>query len=172
MAAESPPETALYHALRSALETGLVEDATIAASEAQAEALWRLRDSISEAEKKDGPAAKHDISVPVEAMPAFVVEAAREVEARFAGTRVIAFGHLGDGNIHFNVRAPAGAGAEWVERTARRSPPSSTTWSPRRRLDLGRARHRPDEARRARAPGGPAHLAPCGRSSRRLIRLG
>jgi len=114
MASESP-ETALYHALRSALETGIAADATIAASEAQAEALWRLRDSISEAEKKDGPAAKHDISVPVAAMPAFVVEAARGVEARFAGTRVNAFGHLGDGNIHFNVRAPAGAGAEWVE---------------------------------------------------------
>jgi len=114
MAAESP-ETALYHALRSALETGIAADATIAASEAQAEGLWRLRDSISEAEKKDGAAAKHDISVPVAAMPAFVVEAARGVEARFAGTRVNAFGHLGDGNIHFNVRAPAGAGAEWVE---------------------------------------------------------
>jgi FAD/FMN-containing dehydrogenase len=114
MAAETP-ETALYHALRSALETGIAADATIAASEAQAEALWRLRDSISEAEKKDGPAAKHDISVAVAAMPAFVVDAAREVEARFAGTRVNAFGHLGDGNIHFNVRAPAGAGAEWVE---------------------------------------------------------
>ena len=114
MAAASP-ETALYHALRSAFETGIAADATIASSEAQAEALWRLRDSISEAEKKDGPAAKHDISVAVAAMPDFVVDAAREVEARFAGTRVNAFGHLGDGNIHFNVRAPAGADADWVE---------------------------------------------------------
>ena len=57
------PGAALYEGLRSALETGLVDDAAIAASEAQAEAFWRLRDSISEAEKKDGPAAKHDISV-------------------------------------------------------------------------------------------------------------
>ena len=114
MAVESP-EKALYHALRSALETGLAEDAMIAANEAQAEALWRLRDSISEAEKKDGPAAKHDISVAVADMPAFVVDAARAVEERFAGTRVNAFGHLGDGNIHFNVRAPAGAGDEWPE---------------------------------------------------------
>ena len=113
--AVASPEKTLYEALRSALETGLVADAMIAASEAQAEALWRLRDSISEAEKKDGPAAKHDISVPVADMPRFVVEAAREVEARHAGTRVNAFGHLGDGNIHFNVRAPVGVGDEWVD---------------------------------------------------------
>ena len=114
MAAASP-EKPLYEALRSALETGLVADATIAASEAQADALWRLRDSISEAEKKDGPAAKHDVAVPVADMPGFVIDAAREVEARFPGARVNAFGHLGDGNIHFNVRAPAGVGAAWLE---------------------------------------------------------
>ena len=109
------PGKLLYEGLHSALGTGLIADATIAASEAQAEDFWRLRDSISEAEKKDGPAAKHDISVPVEAMAAFTVEAASAVEARFPGTRVNAFGHLGDGNIHFNVRAPEGAGEEWVE---------------------------------------------------------
>ena len=62
----------------------------IAASEAQAEGLWRLRESIAEAEKKDGPAAKHDISVPVAAMPGFLVDAAPAVEQRFPGTRVIA----------------------------------------------------------------------------------
>ena len=111
-------------ARRARSETGLVADATIAASEAQAEAFWRLRDSISEAEKKDGPAAKHDISVAVADMAAFMTEAAAAVEARFPGTRVIAFGHLGDGNVHFNVRAPAGAGAAWVGgRGRRRSPP-------------------------------------------------
>jgi len=114
--ASSPtPEPLLYESLRSALETGLVADAAIAANEAQAEAFWRLRDSISEAEKKDGPAAKHDISVAVADMPRFMVEAARVVEARFAGTRGNVFGHLGDGNVHFNVRAPEGATAEWVE---------------------------------------------------------
>jgi FAD/FMN-containing dehydrogenase len=111
------PEQALYEGLRSALETGIVADAAIAASEAQAESFWRLRDSISEAEKKDGPAAKHDISVPVEAMAGFTVKAAAAVEARFPGTRVNAFGHLGDGNVHFNVRAPEGAGADWLEST-------------------------------------------------------
>ena len=114
--AVASPEKALYDALRSALETGLVADAMIAANESQAEALWKLRDSISEAEKKDGPATKHDISVPVADMPDFVVAASRAVEARFAGSRVNAFGHLGDGNVHFNVRAPAGAGEEWIER--------------------------------------------------------
>jgi len=115
-AAKAPaPEKTLYEGLRSALGIGLVSDAAIAASEAQAEAFWRLRDSISEAEKKDGPAAKHDISVAVEDMAGFMTEAAAAVEARFAGTRVNAFGHLGDGNVHFNVRAPEGAGPDWAE---------------------------------------------------------
>ena len=109
------PEPLLYEGLRSALETGIAGDAVIAASEAQAEEFWRLRDSISEAEKKDGPAAKHDISVAVEAMAEFMTEAAAAVEARFPGTSVNAFGHLGDGNVHFNVRAPAGAPPAWVE---------------------------------------------------------
>jgi FAD/FMN-containing dehydrogenase len=111
--ASEPP---LAEGLRTALAAGLAQDAVIAASEAQAEAFWRLRDSISEAEKKDGPAAKHDISVAVEDMAPFMTEAAAAVEARFAGTRVNAFGHLGDGNVHFNVRAPAGADDSWVER--------------------------------------------------------
>jgi FAD/FMN-containing dehydrogenase len=114
MAVPSPAKE-MQEALASAFGIGLLRDAAIAASEAQAEAMWRLRDSISEAEKKDGPAAKHDISVPVADMPGFVVDAAASVEARFPGVAVNAFGHLGDGNIHFNVRAPAGAGADWIE---------------------------------------------------------
>ncbi|HEX8527854.1 FAD-binding oxidoreductase [Allosphingosinicella sp.] len=113
-APEGAPEPALAEALGEALEGGLAEDAAIASSEAQAEALWRLRESISEAEQKDGPAAKHDVSVEVSAMPRFMAEAAAAVEARFAGTRVNAFGHLGDGNVHFNVRPPAGAGPGWL----------------------------------------------------------
>jgi FAD/FMN-containing dehydrogenase len=109
------PEPLLYEGLRSALETGIAADAVIAASEGQAAEFWRLRDSISEAEKKDGPAAKHDISVAVEDMARFMTDAAAAVEARFPGTRVNAFGHLGDGNVHFNVRAPEGAAPAWVE---------------------------------------------------------
>jgi FAD/FMN-containing dehydrogenase len=108
------PEKELGRALSAALDLGIAEDAVIAASEAQAGALWRIRDSISEAEQKDGPAAKHDLSVEVEAMPDFMVEAARATEERFPGTRVLAFGHLGDGNVHFNVRAPLGAGRDWL----------------------------------------------------------
>jgi FAD/FMN-containing dehydrogenase len=111
----APPDTSLLAVLEAAAAAGLIEDATIAASEAQAIEFWRIRDSISEAERKDGEAAKHDISVEVAQMPRFVVEASRAVEARFPGTRVNAFGHLGDGNVHFNVRAPAGAGAAWLE---------------------------------------------------------
>ncbi len=112
------PEKALNEALRSALETGLVRDAVVAASEAQAAALWRLRDSITEAEQKDGPAAKHDVSVEVGAMPSFIVEASAAVEGRFSGVQVIAFGHLGDGNVHFNVRAPKNVGPEWLQTEA------------------------------------------------------
>jgi FAD/FMN-containing dehydrogenase len=102
------PAEMLGAALGAAIEGGQIEDATIAANEAQAEALWKLRESISEAERIDGMAAKHDISVAVSQMPAFLEEGRRVVEARFPGVRVIAFGHLGDGNVHFNIRAPAG----------------------------------------------------------------
>jgi FAD/FMN-containing dehydrogenase len=102
---------ALQGALAAALEDGLAEDAAVASSEAQAEALWRLRESIPEAERVQGPSVKHDVSVPVSAMPVFIEEARAAVEARFEGARVVAFGHLGDGNVHFNVQPPAGAEA-------------------------------------------------------------
>ena len=100
--------------LESAFAEGLVEDATIAANEAQAEAFWLLRDEIAPAERALGPAMQHDISVPVAAMARFIEETSPEVEARFPGTRVIAFGHLGDGNVHYHVLAPKGAvPGEW-----------------------------------------------------------
>ncbi|GGB21976.1 D-2-hydroxyacid dehydrogenase [Sphingomonas metalli] len=101
-----PPAAFVERVLAQALSDGLVADATIAASEAQAEAFWRLRDSLSDAERAQGPATQHDIAVPVDAMPRFMVEAAAACEARFPGTRASGFGHLGDGNIHFHVRAP------------------------------------------------------------------
>ena len=100
--------------LGQALEKGLVEDAVKASSEQQAEAFWHLRDSISAAERAKGPALQHDISVPVERMADFVEQASLEVEQAFPGTRAVAFGHLGDGNVHFHVRAPHEAEqAEW-----------------------------------------------------------
>ncbi|HEU0098276.1 MAG TPA: FAD-binding oxidoreductase [Allosphingosinicella sp.] len=105
----------LQEALGAALEEGLAEDATVAASEAQAASLWRLRESIAEAERSQGPSVKHDVSVPVSAMPGFIERARGAVEARFEGARVVAFGHLGDGNVHFNVQPPAGSAAEaWL----------------------------------------------------------
>jgi FAD/FMN-containing dehydrogenase len=107
---------AVEAALAEAMEQGPIEDASIAATEAQAEALWALRENISEAERLDGISVKHDISVPVSVMPGFMQSAAVEVEAAFAGARVLAFGHLGDGNIHFNVRSPEGQAARpWFD---------------------------------------------------------
>jgi FAD/FMN-containing dehydrogenase len=97
-------------------ERGLVEDATIAANEAQAEAFWRLRDSIAPAERDKGPAVQHDISVAVEKMPEFVEQAVPQIEAAWPGTEAIAFGHLGDGNVHFHVIAPPGVDSlAWQE---------------------------------------------------------
>ncbi|GAO37981.1 putative oxidoreductase [Sphingomonas changbaiensis NBRC 104936] len=96
-------------ALADALDQGLASDGVLAGNQAQAAAFWRIRDSISEAERASGPAVQHDISVPVSAMPDFMLSAAAEVERAFPGTSASAFGHLGDGNVHFHVRAPAGA---------------------------------------------------------------
>jgi FAD/FMN-containing dehydrogenase len=96
-------------ALAGALEEGLIADAVIAANETQAEDFWALRDGISAAERAIGPAMQHDISVPVEKMPEFILAASPAIEATFPGTRAIAFGHLGDGNVHFHVMAPEGA---------------------------------------------------------------
>jgi FAD/FMN-containing dehydrogenase len=106
---------ALQESLAVALDEGIAADAVVAASEAQAAALWRLRESIAEAERLHGPSVKHDVSVPVAAMPVLLDEARAAVETRFAGVRVVAFGHLGDGNVHFNVQPPVGEAAEeWL----------------------------------------------------------
>ena len=94
--------------LASAFEAGLVEDAALSANETQAAALWQLRDGVAPAERAHGPAVQHDISVPVDQMPAFIEAAVPQVEAAFPGVRAVAFGHLGDGNVHFHVIAPPG----------------------------------------------------------------
>jgi FAD/FMN-containing dehydrogenase len=110
------PQELLARLLAPLVERGLVRDAAISASEAQAEAFWRIRDSLSEAERAAfGPATQHDISVPVEAMPRFMIEAATEVEHAFPGTKASGFGHLGDGNIHFHVRAGTRGGTDWLQ---------------------------------------------------------
>ncbi len=100
----------------SAIEQGLASDAVLAANEAQAEAFWLLRDMVAPAERAHGPAVQHDISVAVERMPAFIEAAAPLIESAFPGVRAAAFGHLGDGNVHFHVIAPPGTKrGEWEE---------------------------------------------------------
>ncbi|MEO6199044.1 MAG: FAD-binding oxidoreductase [Sphingomicrobium sp.] len=99
--------------LGAALAAGLIADATLAANEAQAESFWKLRDSISEAERAEGQTLAHDISVAVDAMPGFILDAAGQVEEAFPGTIASAFGHLGDGNVHFHVRAGTREGEDF-----------------------------------------------------------
>jgi FAD/FMN-containing dehydrogenase len=110
------PTERLEQALAEALEQGLAMDAAIAANDAQAEAFWRIRESLSESERAQGPALQYDISVPVARMPAFMVDAAAAAERVFPGTTASSFGHLGDGNVHFHVRAPKGTkdGPAWI----------------------------------------------------------
>jgi FAD/FMN-containing dehydrogenase len=88
---------------------GAVEDAVIAASLEQAKAFWQLREAIVEVQKYAGGSIKHDISVPVNAVPDFIAEASAAVTALIPGARPVPFGHLGDGNVHFNITQPAGA---------------------------------------------------------------
>jgi FAD/FMN-containing dehydrogenase len=94
--------------LSEALERGIAEDAALARSLDQRNAFWRLREHLSEVQKHEGGSIKHDVSVPVAAVPAFMEAAKTAVEAALPGARVLAFGHLGDGNIHFNVSQPLG----------------------------------------------------------------
>ncbi len=92
---------------------GLTE-VLVAQNESQARNFWRIRDSISESQKREGASIKHDISVPVASIPAFIEKATKAVTAKFPGARPVTFGHLGDGNLHFNFNAPPGKGAEFL----------------------------------------------------------
>ena len=94
--------------LADAMESGDVLDATIAANEAQAQGLWRLREAIPEALPSEGGSIKHDVAVPVSRVAAFLDEATARVVAALPGVRPVAFGHIGDGNIHFNLSQPEG----------------------------------------------------------------
>ena len=90
-------------------EKDLVIDAAFAESVEQRNQLWKLRTAMSDVQKPEGGSIKHDISVPVSSVPAFVKEATAKVEQMIPGARVVAFGHLGDGNLHYNISQPAGA---------------------------------------------------------------
>ncbi|HBA41465.1 MAG TPA: hydroxyacid dehydrogenase, partial [Alphaproteobacteria bacterium] len=96
----------LEAALATALEEGLASDAAIAESGAQASALWALRENLSDVQKLEGGSIKHDISVPISAIPAFITEASKAVTAALPGIRPVPFGHIGDGNVHFNLSQP------------------------------------------------------------------
>ncbi len=95
--------------LEKAFEAGLVTDAAIAASLAQAHGFWRIREAMSEVQRFEGGSIKHDVAVPVASVPEFLDRAIALVERMIPGCRPLPFGHLGDGNIHFNITQPAGA---------------------------------------------------------------
>lgn len=108
---------AVESAMAKALDTGLIEDAVIAANEGQANAFWELRENVPSAERQRGPAKQHDISVPVDVMPEVIELAEREIPDLFPGVEVVGFGHLGDGNIHLHAVAPPGVDAEEWDKT-------------------------------------------------------
>jgi FAD/FMN-containing dehydrogenase len=99
----------MEQALANAFEEGIALDAVIASSGAQAERLWRMRETLPDAQKNLGVGIKHDVSVPVSKVPEFIVRATEYCERAIDGVQVVAFGHIGDGNVHFNVMQPAGA---------------------------------------------------------------
>ncbi len=94
--------------LAEAFERGFVADAVVARSQAQTAELWRLREAMSEVQKHEGGSIKHDVSVPVAAIPDFIAQASAAVERIVPGARPVPFGHYGDGNIHFNLSQPVG----------------------------------------------------------------
>jgi FAD/FMN-containing dehydrogenase len=102
-------ETTLEAALSSAVESGLATDAAIAHSESQRANFWRLRESVPEAQRRAGHSLKHDVSVPVASLPDFIAQGAALVAQLAPEGFLVAYGHLGDGNLHFNVNQRAGA---------------------------------------------------------------
>lgn len=115
-------EAAMERFLAEGLEAGLVRDAVVAQTEAQAKALWAIRENQSPAQKPEGATWKHDIAVPVSQVAAFLAEATAAMQAFAPGARIAAFGHVGDGNIHYDVLRPDG-GSD-AEHAARRDPGS------------------------------------------------
>ena len=101
----------LEQVIAQALEEGVVSDAIVAQSVAQANALWHLRESITMAAAEDGPHIKHDIALPISGLVEFIAKMDDEILAAFPGLRLINFGHFGDGNLHYNIAPPASLGA-------------------------------------------------------------
>ncbi len=107
-AADAPLGGIMERLLEASMDRGLVRDAVVAASEAQARNLWALREHVSEAQKPEGGSIKHDVSVPIDRVPEFIRRAGAVVEAVVPGARPVVFGHMGDGNVHYNVTQPLG----------------------------------------------------------------
>jgi FAD/FMN-containing dehydrogenase len=110
-AAHSPLGGEIEAALAQAIEAKIAVEAVLAGSQAQAAGLWALREHIPDAQKREGPNIKHDIGVPIARIPAFLARAQSALDAAFPGVRYVVFGHLGDGNLHYNLSAPPGAAA-------------------------------------------------------------
>jgi len=102
----------LEDGLAAALEASLVRDAVIATSEAQTRAVWALRESISDAQAREGKNIKHDVSLPASALAEFIAVTGTALERAYPGVRVVCFGHLGDGNLHYNISSPVGVDAD------------------------------------------------------------
>jgi len=118
-AAQSALSEQLQGALAEAIERGTARDATIARSESQAAELWALRENIPDAQRRAGHNIKHDISLPVSSIPAFLTQAKRALDAALPGVGYVTFGHLGDGNLHYNlVPVPDGQGDAFAAATA------------------------------------------------------
>ena len=107
-AAAAALDETLQVALGESVELGLLQDAVIASSQAQAAALWRLREGISEAQNHEGPSLKHDISVPISSIPAFIAGTGARLQEALPGVRIVCYGHVGDGNLHYNLSKPPG----------------------------------------------------------------
>jgi FAD/FMN-containing dehydrogenase len=112
LAADGSAQRLLEEILAGAQERGLSIDAALATSLRQARAFWRLRDAISEAQKFEGGSVKNDVSVPIAKIPDFIVRADEEIFAVCPGARPLAFGHFGDGNVHYNILQPLGMPTE------------------------------------------------------------
>ncbi len=109
---DAPLNDLLEAGIGEALEREWVADAVLASSEAQVAALWAMREGISEAQNHEGPSLKHDISVPVSCIPEFIETTDRRLLERFPGVRIVAYGHMGDGNLHYNISKPVGTDGE------------------------------------------------------------
>jgi FAD/FMN-containing dehydrogenase len=102
-------DTLLEGTLEHALELGLILDAAVARSERDRESFWKLRETIPEAQRLDGGSLKHDVSLPIQSLPPFVAKAAAWIETNVPDGRLVAYGHVGDGNLHFNLNQAPGA---------------------------------------------------------------